>query len=255
MAVDRVRVVLVEPQHPGNVGAVARAMANFGLDQLVLVAPPAWDPHRARWAAPGCDALIANARVVDTLDEALDGVHHVVASTARHRKQGQPVIDPPTFAEAVCASDTTWAVLFGREDNGLPASAVDRAERVLRIPTASHASLNLAQAALIVCQAVFLAATDGGTQAPGRAVGGRTQTQTAKLDHRPRAVADVVALEALVTHAVGLLERVGYTRGTSPEQVAVTLRSALQRAELAPHEVDALRGMVARVDRARTPGA
>lgn len=253
MALDRVRVVLVEPQHPGNVGAVARAMANFGLDQLVLVAPPAWDPHRARWAAPGCDDLIARTQVVETLDEALVGVHHVVAATARHRKQHQPVINPTTFADAVVASDTTWAVLFGREDNGLPTSAIDRAERVLRIPTAAHASLNLAQAALLVCQAVFLAATNGGSTAPGRAVGGRTQATTASLDQARRAVADVVALEALVTHALGLLERVGYTRGTSPEQVAVTLRGALQRAELAPHEVDALRGMVARVDRPRTP--
>lgn len=239
-----VRFVLVEPQHAGNVGGVARSMANFGLGDLVLVAPPAWDPHRARWAAPGCDALIAATRVVATLDEALDGVHHVVAATARHRKYGQPVLDPPTFAARAVAADTTWAVLFGREDHGLPASAVDRAGAVLRIPTADHASLNLAQAALIVAQAVFLA---GGSTGAGREIGGRTTRHTAKLDHRPRAVADAVAVEGLVAQAIAALEAAGYTRGTSADKVAVTLRGLLQRAEPAPHEITAMRGMLAKI--------
>ena len=85
---DHVRFVLVEPQHPGNVGAAARAMRNMGLDQLVIVAPPAWDPETARWMAPGCDDLLDRIRVVATLDEALEGVHLAIASTARHRKQG-----------------------------------------------------------------------------------------------------------------------------------------------------------------------
>lgn len=92
MAPSKVLIVLVEPQYSGNVGAVARAMKNTGLSQLVVVAPPALDPEHARWMAPGCEDLVASMRIVGTLDEALVGAHRVIASTARHRRQQNAVL-------------------------------------------------------------------------------------------------------------------------------------------------------------------
>lgn len=246
-------LVLVQPLSPENVGSSVRAMANFGLRRLILVDPPAWDPETARWLAPGCAELIRDARVVATLDEALDGVHLVIATTARHRKQGQVVETPPRAAERVLdegARGRTVAILFGREDFGLSTDDILRCESLIRIPTAEHASLNLSQAVVVVAWSLFQAAQERGARFEGRTLGGsratRTTARASKGGARDR-LADAPRLEPAIHELVGLLERVGYTRGVQPEKVRLTVRTALQRASLALRHVDALRGMVARV--------
>lgn len=248
-------VVLVEPIQPGNVGAAARAMKNMGLRRLVLVDPPAFDPHRARWMAPGCDDVLAEARIVATLDEALVGVHRVVATTARHRRGDTRVVEPDAFAASVVSAPEGYvtAVLFGREDHGLPNDAVARAETLLRIPTPEHASLNLAQAVLVVARELFEAArASGRAEAAGRVLGGRTERATAEVE-RDEPYATVDQLEPAVAELVGLLDAVGYTRQAGPDKVARTVRAALQRAAPTAREVAALRGMIKRVGR-RAPG-
>jgi len=243
--------VLVEPQHPGNVGACARAMANMGLHRLVIVDPPCFDPERARWMAPGCEHVIRNARLVGTLDEALADCHRAVATTARHRKGDQPILDPTSFAEAHWADPDphrTTALLFGREDFGLSRAHVDRCHAVLRIPTPEHASLNLAQAVLLVAGAWFHRGTAEGVRATGRSVGGRRGSkETADLDQPSQEPATFRALTGLTDDLVALLSRVGYTRGTPPEKVHQTALGALQRADLSKNQASAMRGMVARI--------
>jgi tRNA/rRNA methyltransferase len=148
----------MEPQHSGNVGAVARAMKNMGLARLVIVNPPAYDPEQARWMAPGCREILAHARIVATLDEALDGVHWAVAATARHRKHDQPTHEPRALAQAIldrAVDGRTTGIIFGREDRGLTSAEVMRCASILWIPTPEHASLNLAQAVLVVSIALF----------------------------------------------------------------------------------------------------
>lgn len=250
MSLDRVVVVLVEPQHPGNVGAAARAMKNMGMSHLVVVAPPAFDPERARWMAPGCDDLLASASLVPALDDALAGVHRVVASTARHRRSSQPVLSPAEVATQVldAPDDHVTALLFGREDFGLSREHTQRADSILRIPTPEHASLNLAQAVLLVCHALFEEARGRGGSATGRTVGGRARRTTRALDRKnasPRA--DLPTMEPVVGELVALLERVGYTRGASPDKVALTARELLQGASPSVRQVRALRGMLARL--------
>jgi tRNA (cytidine32/uridine32-2'-O)-methyltransferase len=249
---DRVVIVLVRPQQPGNVGAAARAMANMGLSQLVLVDPPAWDPETARWMAPGCADLLARARVVATLDEALVGVGRVVATTARHRRRDQPVRDPAETARVLLDDPRPTAILFGREDHGLSDAEVLRAESVLRIPTASHASLNLGQAVLLTAWAIFDEHRKRGGTATGRVLGGtpHAASTTARLDRRDRRdlPADALTMEPAVAGIAGLLDRVGYLRGVDPEKVKVTFRGLLQRASTSIREVEALRGMLNRVD-------
>lgn len=242
--------VLVEPQHPGNVGAVARAIANMGLRRLVLVDPPAWDPEQARWMAPGCDELLRDVRVVATLDEALDGVGRAIATTARHRRRGQPVIGPQEVATQILDDpERTTAILFGREDHGLPDSAILRCDSVLRIPTAPHASLNLGQAALLIAWELFEARRERGEPAPGRLLGGSAETSTARLDRRDRRdrPAELSAIEPAVAGMVGLLDRVGYLRGLDPAKLGVTLGGLLQRAKASVRETEAIRGMIARI--------
>jgi TrmH family RNA methyltransferase len=233
-----------------NVGSAARAMKNMGLDRLVVVDPPAFDPERARWMAPGCDDVLARMRIVGSLEEALVGVHRVVASTARHRKLDQPVLEPATLAaEALDGpEDLVTAVLFGREDHGLSAEAVQRADAILRIPTPEHASLNLAQAVLLVAHAFFEGARARGLRATGRTVGGRTKKATRALEPRDRRV-DVTEIEGAVQEIVQLLAEAGYP--APAEKVSVTARGALQRAQLTERELGALRGMLRRLGPAR----
>ncbi len=244
-------MVLVEPQHPGNVGATARAMKNFGLQRLVLVAPPAYDPERARWMAPGCADLLGKARIVASLDEALQGVHRAIASTARHRKQGQSVLEPRAAAASIFDQPTrTHAILFGREDFGLSTSDVSRCESLVRIPTPQHASLNLGQAVVVMAHTLFEEGRARGMRAEGRKLGGsRSRSTRAK---RPRSVrdriADLVQIDPAAAEIVGLLDRVGYLRGTPAAKVMQTARQALQSGHLRIRHVEALRGMVSRVN-------
>src|SRR5262245_16770533 len=107
-------------------------MHNFGLRRLVLVAPPAYDPERARWMAPGSAELLAQARIVPDLDAALEGTHRAIGTTARHRRLGQPVLDPAEAARDVFDHDGVTALLFGREDIGLTNDALGRCEALLR---------------------------------------------------------------------------------------------------------------------------
>jgi len=248
-----VRIVLVQPLHPGNVGATVRAMANTGLSDLVVVDPPAFDMERARWMAPGCDERWAAVRFVSTLDEALEGAYRAVATTARHRRWHQPVLEPGALAADILAAppDQITAVLFGREDFGLPREAVARCDRLVRIPTPEHASLNLAQAVLIVAWCLFDEARQHGLRAQGRLIGGHEQRPTAarqKSKGRRDHPADLPTTEPAVTEWVDLLDRVGYTRGTSPDKIAVTWRSILQRASASIREVEAFRGAIRRIE-------
>ncbi len=247
---ERVVVVLVQPLHPGNVGASARAMKNFGLRRLVIVDPPAWDPERARWMAPGCDDVFEELRVVGTLDEALVGAHRVVGTTARHRRVGPKVIEPAEAASEIVGGEETTALLFGREDSGLPNEAVLRCDRLLRIPTPEHASLNLGQAVLLLSHALWEEARRHGAQAAGRTLGGtraRSTREAAAPDARDRR-AEVQVVDPAVEQIVALLGRVGYLRGTPADKVRVTAREALRSAELSVRQVEALRGMLARVE-------
>lgn len=251
---ERVVVVLVEPQQPGNVGATARAMKNMGLERLVLVDPPAYDPERARWMAPGCDDLLGSMRIVKTLDEALEGIHVAVATTARHRRYDPKVLDSAELAQMVVdlPEDRDVAILFGREDSGLDNDAVFRCAHIIRIRTPEHASLNLGQAVLVIAHDLFQAARVAGMAGGGgRKLGGRKAARsTASLQkaHAADLLADLPTLEPAVAELVALLERVGYTRAANPAKVSLTARQALQTAGLTMREVHALRGMVGRVE-------
>lgn len=250
---DDVVFLLVQPQHPGNVGAVARAMKNFGLRRLAIVdPPPSFDIERARWMAPGADDVLASMTVYATLDAAVADLHLLVGTTARHRADDQPVWEPPRWAEAGLdlAPGQRVGVLFGREDLGLSREQTLRCGALVRIPTDHHASLNLGQAALLMASAMFEAARGRGLHAEGRIVGGRTGPRsTASLTRRDgkSAPATLAEMEPAVHDLLGLLGRVGYLKSTSPEKVAATLREALQKSQPTRRQISAVRGMIHRV--------
>src|SRR5580658_8778005 len=159
-------VILVEPQLGENIGAVARAMANFGLSRLRLVAPrQAWPNDKARMMAAGADRILESAELYDTLAAAIADCTFVVAATARGHDQAKPVVGAGEaavlMAPRVAAAETV-AVVFGRERNGLENDEIALADRILTLPVnPAFASLNLAQAVVIVAYEWFKTTTGG----------------------------------------------------------------------------------------------
>ena len=153
-------VVLVEPQLGENIGAAARAMANFGLSRLRLVAPrQAWPNARARIMAAGADRILDAAELYDGLEAAIADCTFVVAATARAHDQAKPVVGAAEAAALLAprvAAGELAALVFGRERNGLENDEVALADRILTLPVnPAFASLNLAQAVAIVAYEWF----------------------------------------------------------------------------------------------------
>ena len=152
-ALARVRVVLLRPEHPGNIGPVARAMANMGLSDLCLVAPREFPSAMATAMAAGADHVLGRAEVVASLDEALAPCSWVVGATARARvHQVEQRAPEEAMAELLHPRHARVAVLFGPEGSGLDNEALERRQRVARIPVdPAFSSLNLAAAVTVLC--------------------------------------------------------------------------------------------------------
>ncbi|MFA6267853.1 MAG: TrmJ/YjtD family RNA methyltransferase [Pseudolabrys sp.] len=153
-------VVLVEPQMGENIGAAARAMANFGLSRLRLVKPKqGWPNERAVVMAAGATRVLDGAQLYETLEEAVADCSFVLATTARNHDQHKPIIDAQQAASEVAprvAAGDTVALVFGRERNGLENHEVGLADRIVTLPVnPAFASLNLAQAVIVVAYEWF----------------------------------------------------------------------------------------------------
>ncbi|MGH6665720.1 MAG: RNA methyltransferase, partial [Pseudolabrys sp.] len=148
-------VVLVEPQLGENIGAAARAMANFGLSRLRLVKPvQGWPNEKARVMAAGADRVLQAATLHDSLAGAIGDCTFVLATTARNHDQAKSMIDAAQAAAEMAprvAAGENAAIVFGRERNGLENHEVARADRIVTLPVnPAFASLNLAQAVVII---------------------------------------------------------------------------------------------------------
>jgi tRNA/rRNA methyltransferase len=159
-------VILVEPQLGDNIGAAARAMANFGLSRLSLVKPrDGWPNPRAWVAASGADRILDEARLFETVEQAIADCTFVLATTARAHDQAKPVISPEEAARLMfprAAAGETVGVLFGRERYGLENAEVSLADRIVTLPVnPAFASLNLAQAVVVIAYEWFKLASGG----------------------------------------------------------------------------------------------
>jgi tRNA/rRNA methyltransferase len=159
-------VVLVEPQLGQNIGTAARAMANFGLTRLRLVKPrDGWPDIQAVRAASGADAVLDGVELFDTLEAAVADCRFVLATTARAHDQAKPVVGPEQAAREIAprvAAGETVAVVFGRERWGLENDEVGLADQIVTFPVnPAFASLNLAQAVLVIAYEYFKLASGG----------------------------------------------------------------------------------------------
>lgn len=142
---SNISIVLVRPQHSGNIGAIARSIANHGLGKLYLVDPPAFDPDIARWMAPNAHQVINEAQLVPDIPSAIHSASFVVGASARNRKWDMQTIELPTFFQKSLTQESI-AILFGPEDSGLSNHDLQYCHAMISLPTHEHKSLNLSQA-------------------------------------------------------------------------------------------------------------
>ena len=235
---SNVRVVLFEPQDPVNIAAVIRAMKNMGLAELRLVRPVEYDITRIELVAHGTRDIAERIRHFDTLDEALADCVEVAAFTARRRAAKRTVATPREMAPALLrgAALGPAALLFGREDSGLPNDALDRAQLIVTIPTTEHKSLNLAQAVLIALYELHLEAPDASrVLAPPR------------KNARASTVAEYERYFGDVERA---LQEIDFFRTRNPELILRTIRSLTFRAAPDARELQLLRAMALEVVKA-----
>ncbi len=149
---DYIRVVLIQPSHPGNIGATARAMANMGLSRLVLVNPADFPSPVANARAAGADSILEDAEVVMSLDAAIKDCELVIGTTARSRSIQWPENTPEEAAARVVEeSGRNVALLFGRESSGMTNEELERCQSLIRIPVnEAFSSLNLGSAVTVI---------------------------------------------------------------------------------------------------------
>ncbi len=230
---DRIAIVLVEPQSPGNVGMVCRAMKNMGLAELRIVKGcPIDHPEAFKFAVSAKD-LLESARVLPSLEEALADTELSVATTRRHGKYRQEIFSPQEIVRKIEANLTgnRAALVFGREDSGLTTDELSLCRWHATISTSSeYGSLNLAQAVLIFCYELFTGIGEG------------------TLSGEARTLAGSASQEAFFGQMERTLMRIGFLNPQNPDHIIRTLRRIFSRAELDDREVTIMRGMMTQID-------
>lgn len=236
-ALDRVRVVLSRPSHPGNIGAAARAMKTMGLSQLWLVSPAAFPDPVADARASGAVDLLESAQVVATLEEALAGTVLAAAVTARRRELSLPRMT----ARAAAVELVRWsgrgdlALVFGNETSGLSNEEVGLCSMPVTIPTnPEFSSLNLGAAVQLLCYEMRMAA-----MAPADVYAGDAQPQVATHDE----------VEGFLAHLEQAVTESGFHEPHNPRRLMPRLRRLFARVRLEKEEVGILRGMLSSFQR------
>jgi len=238
LAVVDLRIVLVEPSHPGNIGAVARAMKNMALSQLVLVKPKAFPHAEASARASGATDVLEQARVVDTVADAVAECGFVAATTSRERDQNIRVADVREGAPRLVAEAGRGpaARLFGAERTGLTNEDLALTHLLLRIPAnPDYCSLNLAMAVQLVTYEIHRARGASYVQPPAEVP-----------------LAPAADMERLYAHLEEVLQQIGFRdRTASGKHLMERIRRFLNRAELDQNEANIMRGILTAVQNKR----
>jgi tRNA/rRNA methyltransferase len=245
-ALARVRIVLIGPREPGNVGAAARAMKNMGLADLVLVAPVPLDVDAAATMAVHARDVLARHRRVATLAEAIGDCGLVVATSGRVAGDTGGV-SPRTLAPTILdASDANAvALVFGPEDHGLSNDELMRCQRVITIPTAAdYASLNLAQAVLICGYELALAAA---TRRDAAVSSSALDATAAPPSAERAALAPTALAEQMYAALERALHAIGFLHRDNGVHMMRAFRRMLGRAALDVHDAHILLGLARQI--------
>lgn len=238
-----IRIVLVEPSHPGNIGAVARALKNMALTELVLVRPKAFPDPEATARASGAADLLDRVRVVETVAEAVADCGFVAATTSRPRDQNFRALDLHEAAHHLFAKSgqAPVAVLFGAERTGLTNEELALAHLLIRIPAnPEYPSLNLAMAVQLISYELFRAAGSPASPRP--------------LSEAAVPPATGEDMERFYAHLAQVMKEVDFRDRTQAGTALMTrIRRLFQRCEMDQNEVNILRGILTAVQNKRRP--
>jgi tRNA/rRNA methyltransferase len=234
----RLTVVLVETSRAGNIGAVARAMKTMGFSDLVLVKPrfadALVDPEALAFAS-GAQDILAGARVVENMAEALEGCNFAAAVSARLREFSPPILAPRAFAVHLAGQgELNAALIFGNERFGLPNEIVEACNVLINIPAnPDYSSLNLAQAAQVLVYECRVAAL--GDQQGESAIGFHGQA------------ASVAQIEGMYEHLEQALVAIDFLDADNPKKLMPRLKRLFARTQLETEEVNIVRGIARQI--------
>ena len=244
---SHVRIVLAEPTHPGNIGAVARSMKTMGLGRLVMVNPKKFPHDEASKRAAGAESVLDDARVVSDIHQALEGCTLVLGTSVRDREVSWPTFDPrisadkaiqhiqTNYAEDITTEETgsqpQVAVLFGRESSGLTNQEMDLCHSQIRIPANDeYSSLNLASAVQIIAYELRMKALTRGRDEPLQ------KSELTALQDRQQ-LATVEQQQGYINHLQETLELVDFIKTKPPTMLMRKLTRLYNKSSLTVEEI------------------
>ncbi|MBX9901576.1 MAG: RNA methyltransferase [Burkholderiaceae bacterium] len=237
---QRLRFILVETSHPGNVGSAARAMKTMGFNELILVNPKISDvlTHQDAIAmASGANDVLESARVVSSFEEALDGVSFVAAVSARLREFSPPIFSPRQLAENHISNAEKIALVFGNERFGLPNDIVVACNALVNIPANSaYSSLNLAQAVQVLAYEFRLSLIETS----------ELLSKTTSIGFSGK-LATAHEIDGMFSHLEQALISLDFLDPTSPKKLMPRLKRLFSRTHLEVEEVNIFRGIAKKI--------
>lgn len=248
LALEQIRIVLVQPMGPLNVGSVARVMKNMGLRHLVLVEPRCDRlGEQARTMAVHAADILEAAQEVATLPEALEGCTRAIATTARERDQAIELENPRTALPWLLETGPS-ALIFGSEDQGLSNDQLKYAQRFVRIPSSdAYSSLNLAQAVAVCCYELYQSAIGQGIEA-GEYRSTASGLYPPGIGEPIEPSAPLQVLEQYYQHLEAVLLKIGYLYPHTAASRMAKFRLLFNRAQPSTTEVAMLQGILSQVE-------
>jgi len=238
----KIRIVLVNTSHPGNIGGAARAMKNMGLAELYLVEPREYPAPRAVWRAAGARDVLANAKIVGSVDEAIKDCGLVIGTSARERRIPWPLINPRECGDKIWqeARSHNVALLFGREDRGLTNSELQKCHYHVHIPSnPDYSSLNLATAVQVLSYEIRMASL------------ARKDGNLPEMNEWDQPLATAGELELFHDHLATTMADLKFYDPDNPKQLLTRMRRLFNRTRMDKMEVSMLRGLLSAAQRKR----
>ncbi len=232
----KIRIVLIETSHPGNIGGIARAMKNMGLSQLVLVNPKEFPSQVASARASSATDVLDSAQVVSSLDEAIQGTKLVIGASARLRKVSWPQLDVRETAKLALETvhEGEVALVFGREDSGLSNSELDKCHYLAHIPTnPTYSSLNIGAAVQVFAYECLMA----------------TEIESVHQKGYRHKLASTEQLEGFYDHLYQALQDIEFLDPSKNARFMRRMRRLFNRSQLDVKEIDILRGILTAAQR------
>jgi len=232
VSLNNIVIILAGTKHPGNIGSAARAMANMGLDRLVLAATRCEINEEARRMAKAGTNVLDAARIYPSLTDAVAEIHMLVGTTGKIGGYRADAAPPRRLAQKILdqAAEQTVGILFGPEDTGLVDEDLRFCQFLIRIPTSRQAnSINLAQAVMIISYELMLGSL---THEPGRALRLASLEQT----------------EAMYAQLEEALLKAGFLHSQNAQHMMFAIRRLLGRAGMEPSDVGVLRGIARQIN-------